>query len=270
MRCRLSNAELSLCGATAVLFMLALFGPAIGEPVGAHVFADRRVLWQLPMAMDVLSNIPFALAGVAGAVALGRIASRRLSNVQRAMSMLFFAGLLFTAAGSAWYHLAPDDAGLMVDRSGMAIAFAGLLGLAAAGRISERAGALLGLLVLLLGPLAAHSAFATGNVLPWAIVQFGGIALVVLLLLRPQRAAALPIRWSLVVLPYAMAKLLEVNDQAVFEWTAQWLSGHTLKHAVAALAAAPVIFALWKTGERRQNGASATTTRRTAQPAGQA
>ncbi len=174
------------------------------------------------------------------------------------MAALFFTGLLLTAAGSAWYHLAPDEAGLAVDRCAMAVAFAGLLGLLAADRISERAGAGLGLAVLLLGPLAARSALHTGNVLPWAVLQFGGMALLVLLALCHSRNAALAVRWGLVLLAYAVAKLLERYDQEIFTLTAQWVSGHTLKHLIAAFAAGPVIYALWKSGESRQNAAIAT------------
>lgn len=248
MRHPLSRAETALMAGFTALLALALAGPAVHQPGNYHHFADQRVLWQLPMALDVLSNLPLALAALAGAVALWRLPPRTLGSVQLGMATLFCTGLLLAAAGSAWYHLAPDDAGLAVDRCGMAVAFAGLLGLAAAGRISERAGAWLGLAVLVLGPLAAHSALDTGNVLPWALLQFGGMALIVLLVLRQPGAGALPVRWGLVLLAYAVAKLLELCDQQVFELTAQWVSGHTLKHVVAALAAAPVIGALWNSG----------------------
>ena len=40
---------------------------------------------------------------------------------------------------------------------------------------------------------------------------------------------------------YARAKALEFGDHAVFAWTQGWVSGHSLKHVMAALAAWPVI-----------------------------
>jgi hypothetical protein len=139
----------------------------------------------------------------------------------------------------------------------MAIAFAGLLGLLATGRVSERAGATLAAAVLLLGPVAVLVWFLSGNVLPWAVVQFGGIVLVLLILtLRRARSEALPARWSLVLLAYAVAKLFEVNDHALYEASGQLLSGHTLKHVAAACAAWPVIAALAARAER-QNGRQA-------------
>jgi hypothetical protein len=260
MHLPLSRAETVLLAAVVALFLFALLGPAVSQPGDYHHFADRRVLWQLPMAMDVLSNLPFALAALLGGAALWQ-ARHAVGNVERAMASLFFAGLLLAAAGSAWYHLAPDEAGLAIDRCAMAVAFAGLLGLAAAGRVSERAGAWLGLSVLLLGPVAARTALSTGNVLPWAVLQFGGMVLLVLLALRAPRTDSLPVGVVAVLLAYGLAKLLELNDQAVFEISGQLVSGHTLKHAVAALAAVPVISALRSADESRQNAAGAATTR---------
>jgi hypothetical protein len=258
MRHPLSRAEIALLAGFAALLVLALAGPAVHQPGNYHHFADQRTLWQLPMALDVLSNLPFALAGLAGWIALWRQPARALENVQRGMAALFFTGLLLAAAGSAWYHLAPDEAGLAVDRCAMAVAFAGLLGWLAADRVDERAGAWLGLALLLLGPVAARGALHTGNVLPWAVLQFGGMALILVLALRHPRDGTAPIRWGLVLLAYAVAKVLELGDQQVFALTSQWVSGHTLKHVVAALAALPLILALGRQGESRQNAATAT------------
>ncbi|RYF43019.1 MAG: hypothetical protein EOO25_04765, partial [Comamonadaceae bacterium] len=175
-----SKTETFLLAACAGLLTLAVLGPALTQSADHHAFADQRVLWGIPYALDVLSNLPFALAALCGGWALHRLPAGALSAAQRAMAGLFFAGLLLTAAGSAGYHWRPDDAGLAIDRLGMAVAFAGLLGLAA-GRISERAGAWLGGGVVVMGPTAVQVWMHTGNVLPWAVLQFGGIALVLAL-----------------------------------------------------------------------------------------
>jgi hypothetical protein len=247
--------EILLLLACACLIAAALLGPAITQPAGYHGFADQRVLWGLPFAMDVLSNLPFAIAGLAGIWLLGEAPLRALSNVQRAMAVLFFAGLLLTAGGSIWYHWQPDDAGLAIDRAGMGVAFAGLLGLAAAGRVSERAGALLGLTVLLLSPVAIQAWSLTGNVLPWGVLQFGGLVLIVWLAWLKAPPGALDIRLGWVILAYAAAKVLEMNDQAIFDLTGRLVSGHTLKHLVAALAALPVLASVTALRKARQNPA---------------
>ena len=59
-------------------------------------------------------------------------------------------------------------------------------------------------------------------------------------------------QWGWVIAAYAVAKVVEVGDHAIFEATGGWLSGHTLKHLVAACAAWPVIAAL----RPMQNGTS--------------
>lgn len=260
MRSIVSKSEAVLLAACLALLALALFGPALSQPGKYHEFADQRALWGLPFAMDVLSNISFALAGGAGMVALLRLPPRALDTVPRAMAWLFFAGFVLTAGASSWYHWHPDEAGLAIDRCGMAVAFAGLLGLAAAGRVSDRAGAALALIVLVLAPLAAQVAAQTGNVLPWAALQFGGVALILwFAVLRPRRGA-LAFSYGVVILAYALAKLLELSDHHVYTLTGQFVSGHTLKHVAASLAAAPVIAALWSLGGAGQNAAGAART----------
>jgi len=255
MRFALTRLETVLLLACLALVATALVGPALPQPPQHHDFADQRALWGLPYAVDVLTNLPFAVAGLLGGWLLWRVPSGGISNMQRAMAMLFFAGLALTAAGSTWYHLRPDDAGLAIDRFAMAVAFAGLLGLAAAGRVSERAGAALGVAVLLLAPAAVQAWAVTGNVLPWAMVQFGGIALALWFACLRSVHGALSVHWFAVLVAYGVAKVLEVNDHAIYELTGQWLSGHSAKHVVAALAAAPVIAGVWKAAGRGQNAA---------------
>jgi hypothetical protein len=203
----------------------------------------------------VLSNLPFAVAGLAGLVALWRVPPAALPAVQCRCARMFFAGLLVTAAGSSWYHLAPHDPGLVIDRLSMSVAFAGLLGLVAACGVSERAGRVLMAMLLVGAPAAVVQWYVTGNVLPWALVQGAGLTLIVCVAATAARPArGLDVRWALVLLAYALAKLFELGDHQVFHATGGWLSGHTLKHVVAAFAAWPVIAALSALAQR-QNGA---------------
>jgi len=220
MRLKLSTPEAVLLAAVALLLAIAVAAPALPQPGNHHAFADARALWGVPYAMDVLSNLPFALGGLAGAWLLWRAPRGSISPMQRAMTELFFAGLLLVAVGSSWYHLRPDDAGLAIDRYAMAVAFAGAMGLAAAGRITERAGTVLGLALLLLAPLSVWVWSRTGNVLPWTVVQFGGMLLLLSLAMVRPREHALPVNWWMVLLAYGVAKLLEFNDHAIFGLTA--------------------------------------------------
>ena len=239
----LTRSEWLLALAAGALLLVAVFAPALAQPPHAHDFADQRAWWGLPHALDVLSNLPFAIAGILGLVALRKAPNGALSSAQQACARLFFVGLLVVTVGSSWYHLWPNDPGLAIDRASMSVAFAGLLGLLVAGLVSDRAGAATAGVLLVLALASVAVWFATGNVLPWAVVQFGGMPLLLLGALVKPRTGALAIRWSLVLLAYALAKLFESNDHALFAAGGELLSGHSLKHLVAAFAAWPVIHA---------------------------
>ncbi len=240
------STETMLLASCIGLLALALWGPHVDLPDHYHAFADRRAWQFLPNALDVLSNLGFAAFGMLGLLRLreGGGVWTRSWIVQRQMAALFFLGLVLTALCSGYYHWQPDDAGLRLDRAGMSMAFAGLLGLVAADRVSDRAARALAMLVLVAGPVAASSALESLNQLPWAVLQFGGLVIMVWLALRKPVDGALPIRWLLIIVAYAVAKLLELGDLQVYEWSGHRGSGHSLKHLVASLAAWPVLAAL--------------------------
>jgi hypothetical protein len=80
--------------------------------------------------------------------------------------------------------------------------------------------------------------------LSWLVLQFGGMALVLWFSTRPPLHDALAVRWGVVILIYAAAKVLELADHAVYDLSAHLISGHSLKHIVASFAAWPVMAAL--------------------------
>jgi hypothetical protein len=245
--------EWLLLSAVAALLACAALGPAVPQAAGYHAFADQQARWGLPHAADVLSNLPFLFVALAGAWRL-RVGADAASRAEAALAAVAFAGLALTACGSAWYHLQPDDAGLWVDRAAMAVAFAGLLGLAAC-RASHRAGVVLGAVLLLAGPAAVQAWSATGSLLPWVVLQGGGVLVLVALASMPS-PGALPVRWWLVLAGYALAKLLELGDHAIWAFTGEMVSGHTLKHVVAAAAVWPVVHALGTSARHRHNRAA--------------
>ena len=244
---RVRHRERKLLGAALLMVVLAVAGPSLMQPAHYHDFADQRAWGAIPHAMDVLSNLPFAAWGAAGLWALARAFRRRaIDGASAWLAGLFFAGLMVTAGVSAFYHWQPDDAGLVWDRSGMVLAFAGLLGLAALQAASRRAGIALAAALLLLGPVTVWVWTVSGNLLPWGVLQIGGMALILgLAWLQPAwPAPGLSIRWTLVIALYALAKVLELADHQVFALTDQLVSGHSLKHVVASCAAWPVVLAV--------------------------
>ncbi len=233
--------EALLLSTVILLVALSCGLPPLAQHVDYHEFADQRAWGSLPYAMDVLSNLPFALWGLWGWLSVMR--NKGLQGAQRHMAQLFFGGLMITALCSTWYHLSPANGSLAVDRYGMTIAFAGVMGLAVGSRVSERAGLLSGLASLGLGAVSVWVWLEHGNLAPWAVYQFAGMALLLTLLLLPRIPGQLGIAWLWVVGIYAVAKLLELADHQLFEFTG-WVSGHTLKHIVASLAAWPVVKAI--------------------------
>ncbi|WP_326535652.1 hypothetical protein [Pseudorhodoferax sp.] len=236
----LSRAEAGLSLAALGLLALALFGPALALPMAPHGFADQRSWLGIPHVGDVLSNLAFAVAGVWGLARLWR-ARAAVPHATRASVACFLAGLLCTALGSTVYHWQPDDAGLALDRLGMGVAFAGVLGLAASGRVSQRAGWATGLAMLVASLLAVGVWHGGGDVRAWAVVQFGGMAMVLALAaLRP--LPGMPaVRLGVLIAWYGLAKLCELADHGILAATAGWVSGHNLKHLLAAAAALPVL-----------------------------
>ncbi|MDQ0573459.1 hypothetical protein QFZ42_005293 [Variovorax paradoxus] len=259
----LSRRERGLFFTFALLALVALFGPALpaADVAIASVFADDRHWHGLPNAMDVLSNLPFMLIGFWGLYRLNRIDrahQQALAQFPLAppandppdntldCAWLFFAGLIATAAGSAFYHLMPDAPRLAADRAGMAVAFAGLIGIAVCERVSQRAGWPAAWFVLAAGLLSAEVVQESGNVLPWAIVQFGGMALVLTLALATPMRGAVGLKLGWVIFFYALAKAFELADRPIYEASGHLISGHSLKHLTASLAGLPVLAALRK------------------------
>lgn len=222
----------------ALAAMLAWHGP-IAQPGHYHDFADARAWLGMPNAADVLSNLPFLLAGVLG---LRAALALPASVAARAPWGMFFAAVTLTTLGSAFYHWAPDDLGLAVDR--LPIAWAcGWLSLAL---LAERVDARFA------SPAAQVAAWllATASVWIWyqgqtrgigdlrayLFVQFLPVVLIPLTCTLFRGGALSALDWHGAIGLYLLAKLLEMRDAQVFE-ALGLVSGHTLKHLLAAAAA---------------------------------
>jgi len=188
--------------------------------------------------LDVTSNAAFLLAGVAGLVVTFRPRTRFTTGAERVLYAVFFVGMVLTAGGSAYYHLAPDNETLFWDRLPMTISFMALVAAQVAERISLRAGVILLAPMLLVGVGSVvywreTERAGAGNVTPYGILQ--AFSVLVMLII-----AMLPSRYSrgndvyLVFAAYVAAKILEALDWQILE--IDGISGHTLKHLAAALA----------------------------------
>jgi hypothetical protein len=223
---------------TVVAAMLLFARPAIHQDLAYHHFADQRPLLGVPHFWNVVSNVPFLFVGLWGIATVLRTRTAFDTPAERWPYLCFFAGLSLTTFGSAYYHLAPDSGRLVWDRLPMGLAFMGLFDAMIAERIGLRVGRLLLVPLVVLG---------VGSVLHWAhaddlrlyyLVQFyPGLAIPLMLVLFPARYTGTEYLFIALAL-YVAAKLAEYPyDAAIYEALGQTLSGHTLKHLLAALSA---------------------------------
>jgi hypothetical protein len=245
-----------LIGIVAGAVGWGLFAPAMVQSQDYHLFADARGLLAVENAADTLSNLAFLLVGALGLAFLWRerIAggTDRFSSPQEMWPYwLFFAGVALTSAGSAYYHLAPDDARLVWDRLPMTIAFMSLLAALVSERISVRGGNLLLVPLVILGIASVaywrwRALAGVENLRPYIAVQFGSIAVIlaIALLYRSRYTHGAVI--FAVAAAYGVAKVVESLDREIYA-LGDWVSGHTLKH----LAAAAGVYLLLKSLERR-------------------
>ena len=229
-----------LAGLSGVAFLLI---PPIPQDPAYHRLADSRAWLGIPNALNVLSNAGFLLVGVLGLrVVFGGDGARPVFRepAERWPYVVFFGGLLLTGVGSAYYHWAPGNVRLAWDRLPLAITMMGLLAATIAERVGVKAAR------WLLGPLVA---LAAGSVAYWHWTEqrgAGDLRLYALVQFYPVVAVPLMLWWLAprytrggdllaAAATYAAAKLPELLDGWVLSVT-RVVSGHTLKHLLAALA----------------------------------
>ncbi len=224
-------------GAALAPWLVALLAPPLAQPQSYHDFADQRTLWRIPHAANVLSNLAFVAVGSWGLAALVRGSMNfGVAPGARKAWFVMFLGITLTGIGSAYYHLAPCDSTLVWDRLPMALAFAGLV----AGTLADRAPSLSGPVILALAATAIGSVVAwavSGDLVPYLSMQAGYVVVVLLataLIGSPYtRAGQL---FGAVAL-YAGAIVCERLDVPIDAALGGLVSGHTLKHLLAAAAA---------------------------------
>jgi len=204
--------------------------PSIPQDQAYHDFADQRTLLGVPNFWNVVSNLPF--------IAIGAVGLRQFHRDPGVI--LLFLGILLTGFGSAYYHLDPSDRSLFWDRLPMAISFMAILAVAIEERVDTRAGA------ALLWPLIGIGVFSlllwrwTGDLRLYVWVQFFPCLILPLIFLLFSPKYSGTSYWLIAAALYALAKLFEFFDSAIYS-AGSILSGHTLKHFAAAAACITIL-----------------------------
>ncbi len=211
-------------------YLLLLHAP-IPQDKGYHIFADVRTCLGIQNFGNVASNLAFLLAGAIGAL----WCARNLNTGARLSWIVFFVGVALVFVGSGYYHATPNDDTLVWDRLPMTLAFMGLF----AALVSEHLGAQFEKPVLLpalvIGVASVFWWRTTDDLRVYIWVQLAP------LLAIPFILAMFPGRYThrsyllYGLLFYALAKVTEYFDPETYALTSQYISGHSVKHLLAAM-----------------------------------
>ena len=196
-----------------------------------HNFADQRVFAGIPNFANVASNILFLAIGALGFVLCLR------KNRGSAPWTTFFVGIALVCFGSGYYHLLPQNATLVWDRLPITLAFMGLFVALLSEHIDESLGRFLLVPALAVGAASVGWWRYADDLRFYYWVQFTPLLVIpVLLALFSSRYKH---RMYLLygVGSYVLAKIAEKYDHELFALTSNFISGHSVKHILAALGA---------------------------------
>ncbi|KAM6581056.1 hypothetical protein CsatA_004830 [Cannabis sativa] len=216
--------------------VLMIVTPAIPQSQEYHDFADQRRFFEIPNALNVISNFPFLVIGLIGLVLCYYRNYFKLSLEGELLGWTFFyAGVAAVAFGSSYYHLEPNDARLVWDRLPMTVAFTSIISIFIIERIDERKGTVSIIPLLLAGLFSILYWRFFDDLRPYALVQFVPCIAIPLMaiLLPPMYTHSTYWLWAAGF--YLLAKVEEACDKVIYDWTYHIVSGHTLKHLCAAM-----------------------------------
>lgn len=196
-----------------------------------HLLANNRSWLFVPNFADVISNVPFAIIGWAGL--LYCLNNRNDTSLSW---QVYFIGLILVAAGSSYYHWSPNNQTLVWDRLPMTICFMSLFVALIGEHISCHFEKIILPASLLLGISSVVYWQYTGDLRFYGLVQFGTLAAIPLMLLlyKSKYTHRHYLVYGLVY--YGLAKIMELNDSRIFEFSGGIISGHMVKHLFAAAA----------------------------------
>jgi hypothetical protein len=229
---------LTLLASVAVVFFFWLT-PPIAQEAAYHQFADSRGSLGIPNLANVLSNLAFVAVGLWG-LSLCQMGKLVHDNEKKyPVYALFFAAVALTGLGSSYYHWGPNNSTLVWDRLPMALSFTAFT-VAVLSEHMKR-----GVERWLLYPLLSVGVFSViywyvteshgqGDLRFYALVQFLPVLMIPLVCIMFQSRFTRHVDIYLVLGCYGLAMLAEHFDKAIFSLTST-VSGHTLKHLLAAL-----------------------------------
>jgi hypothetical protein len=229
-----------LLGLAITSTLVLFFMKPIPQPQDYHHFADNRMFGGIPNTLNVLSNLFFLLVGGMGIRAC--LSARTLPN--RAAWMITFIGVTLVGLGSAYYHWSPNDQTLVWDRLPMTIAFMAFLSALLGEFLGSRITRILLLPLILAGIASVIVWHVADDLRMYAWVVFVPLLIIIALLLLFRSPHRPPL--MLMLLFYIGAKLAEEFDASLYSAFGATVSGHSLKHLLAAGACFWMVFMVRK------------------------
>lgn len=223
---------------TCVTIAILMLGP-IAQSLEYHAFKDNRTFFYVPNFLNVTSNLAFVIVGAMGLHSLLISKKSIILPDFKVAYLLLFLGLLLIGFGSGYYHLWPSNQTLVWDRLPMTLAFMALVSIIIAEYISINMAKRLLYPLLILGGTSVFYWYYTesngaGDLRFYILVQLLPLIAIPLILLLMKPSFSCGNRYGWLLLTYVFAKLLEYFDETIYELLSV-VSGHTLKHLLAAL-----------------------------------
>jgi len=216
---------------TLVSVIVLYFMQPVSQDTFYHQFADQRTWLGIPHFLDVMSNLPFLIVGFFGL----KLCLTNNAMENRSSWLVLFTGVLLVCFGSAYYHWDATNTRLVWDRLPMTIAFMSLFAALLSDYVDKRLGKLL-IPLLILGVFSVYYWAQVDDLRIYIWVQ--GYPMVCILLLLALYESKYPDKKELAgcFVFYMLAKVTEGLDTQIFNGLGGMVSGHTIKHLLAAIA----------------------------------
>jgi hypothetical protein len=225
-----------LCLSIITPLILLYMGDPITQNLEYHNFADQRSFFHINNFFDVLSNIAFLIFGTLG------IKSAKSFKTYKASWMVFLIGVLLVAPGSAFYHWNPNNFTLIWDRLPMTIGFMGIFTAIVCEVFKLKQEVLILVILNILGMYSVIHWQIFDDLRLYYWIQLTPLLTIILISFLFKNESILPLYLAGAFGFYVLAKITEKKDVEIFMATYEVISGHTIKHLLAAVA----VFLLYK------------------------
>ncbi len=218
-----------------LILVIEIIGLSLMDPITQnfdyHRFADDRTILGITNFWDVASNIPFLIIGSLGI-------SYVLKNFNSIPSsycwLMVFIGVFLVAPGSSYYHLMPKNWTLVWDRLPMTIGFMAITSALFSYKMDKKKEIIVLTLCLALGFFSIWYWVYMDDLRVYFFVQLTPILLVPIFAFI-EKDLKIVRKYLLGAFAfYFLAKVVEKYDVEIFDHFL--LSGHTIKHLLAAAA----------------------------------